>query len=111
MVDPARLVARPGSVQRRGMAKSPKKPTTAKPKKPPKVREDVNQFAFRVLQEATGQAPKTPDPDAGKDTAAVALGRKGGLKGGPARAKAMTKKARAASAKRAAAARWGKAVS
>ena len=84
------------------MAKQPKKP-----RKAPKVREDFARAAFRVVTEATGQAPKTPDPDAGKDPAAVSLGRKGGLKGGPARAKAMTPKQRAASAKKAAAARWG----
>lgn len=82
------------------MAKSPKKKPTAK--KPPKVRGDVNTLAFRIVQEATGQAPKTPDPDAGKDPAAVALGRKGGQ----ARAKAMSKKAKTASAKKAARARW-----
>lgn len=78
------------------------------PKKPAKAKLDLAQNAFRVVQEATGQAPKTPDPDAGKDPAAVALGRKGGLKGGKARAKSMTKKQRTASAKKAAAARWGK---
>jgi hypothetical protein len=82
------------------MAKSPKKKPTAK--KTPKVREDVNTLAFRIVQEATGQATKTPDPDAGKDPAAVSLGRKGGQ----ARAKAMTKKAKTASAKKAAKARW-----
>ena len=40
----------PGSVK--GMAKTPKK-------KPVKVREDLNQMAFRIVQEATGQAEKT----------------------------------------------------
>ena len=74
----------------------------------PKTRPDVNQTAFRVLQEATGAVPKTPDPDAGKDPAAVALGRKGGLKGGKARAANMIPKQRTAAAKKAAAARWGK---
>jgi hypothetical protein len=79
------------------MAKSPKKPGKARP--------DLNQIAFRIVQEATGQKPRTPDPDAGKNPAAVELGRRGGL----ARKKSMTKKARAASAKKAAAARWGEA--
>lgn len=79
------------------MAKSPKKP---------KPREDLNQLAARIVGEATGAKPKTPDPDAGKDPAAVSLGRKGGA----ARAKGMSKKARTASAKKAAAARWGKSV-
>ena len=88
------------------MAKQPKTPAkaTKKPaaKKKAKVREDVATTAFRVMREATGQVPKTPDPDAGKDPAAVSLGRRGGK----ARAKVMSKKARAASAKKAAAARW-----
>lgn len=86
------------------MAKSPKKKPGAKPKTKP----DLNQLAARIVAEATGEVPKTPDPDAGKDPAAVALGRKGGLKGGKARAKSMTKKERTASAKKAAAVRWGK---
>jgi hypothetical protein len=81
------------------MAKSPKKP---------KLRQDVNQLAHRIVTEATGAASKTTDPEAAKDPAAVALGRKGGLKGGKARAAKMTKKQRAASAKKAAAARWVK---
>ncbi len=72
----------------------------------PAGRPDFAQNAFRIVQEATGQAPKTPDPNAGKDPNAVALGRKGGLKGGKARAKKMTKKQRIASAKKAAEARW-----
>ncbi len=72
------------------------------PKKTPKLREDASTMAFRIVAEATGQAPKTPDPDAGKNPAAVALGRKGGK----ARASAMTKKSRSASAKKAAESRW-----
>ena len=78
------------------MAKQPAK------KKPVKVREDLNQLAARVLAEATGAAPRTPDPDAGKDPAAVALG----AKGGAARAKGMSKKKRSEAAKNAAKARW-----
>ena len=81
------------------MAKSPKK-------KVPKIREDASTMAYRIMLEATGQAPKTPDPDAGKDAAAVALGRKGGAKGGKARAANMTAKQRSKSAKKASAARW-----
>lgn len=77
------------------------------PKKKPKLREDASTMAFRIVAEATGQAEKTPDPDAGKDPAAVALGRKGGAKGGKARAARLTKAQRADSAKKAAAARWG----
>lgn len=44
----------------------------------------------------------------GKDPAAVALGRKGGLIGGKARAAAMSPKQRSAAAKKAARARWAK---
>jgi hypothetical protein len=47
--------------------------------------------------------PKTVE---GKDAAAVALGRKGGLKGGKARAAALTKKQRTEIARKGAAARW-----
>ena len=44
-----------------------------------------------------------------KDPAAVALGRKGGLKGGPARAAKMTPEERKESARKAVLARWAKA--
>jgi len=68
---------------------------------------DFNQLAATLVAEATGQIERV-DPDAGKDPAAVALGRKGGLKGGKARAKAMTAKERSESARQAAEARWTK---
>jgi hypothetical protein len=74
------------------------------PKKRPKVKSDLAQNAYRVMMEATGQLPKTPDPEASKNPHAVPLGRKGGN----ARAKAMGKTKRAASAKKAATARWGR---
>ena len=47
---------------------TPKKPKT------PKTREDVNTMAARIVAEAAGITPKSPDPDAGKDPAAVARG-------------------------------------
>ncbi len=78
------------------------------PKKIPKLREDANTLAFRIVAEATGQAPKTPDPDAGKDAAAVARGKHGGDKGGVARANKLTRKQRSDIARKAALARWGK---
>ncbi len=68
---------------------------------------DPNQIAKQIVDEATGEAP-TFDPDAGKDPAAVALGRKGGLKGGKARAAKLTKEQRVESARKAALARWKK---
>lgn len=45
----------------------------------------------------------------GKNPAVVALGRLGGLKGGKARAKKLTKKQRSEAAKKAAQAGWAKA--
>jgi len=72
---------------------------------------DMNQLGKAVVDIATGSAPPVPDLDAGKDPAAVALGRKGGLKGGKARAAKMTKKQRSEAAKKAAAARWKKKTS
>ena len=66
---------------------------------------DPNQLAKLVTDIATGAVEDTV-ADAGKDPAAVALGRKGGLKGGRARAARMTPAQRSESAKRAARARW-----
>lgn len=71
---------------------------------------DSNSLAFRIMQESTGQALKF-DPNEAEGTknpAAVALGRLGGLKGGHARAAALTKKRRVEIAAAASHARWGK---
>jgi hypothetical protein len=68
---------------------------------------DVNALAKQLVAEATGEAEPF-DPDAGKDPAAVALGRKGGLKGGKARAAKMTPEQRRGAARKAAQARWHK---
>lgn len=66
---------------------------------------DLNRLAASIVGDAVGE-PTLPDPDAGKDPAAVSLGRRGGLKGGKARAAKLTGEERAEIAKRAAAARW-----
>ena len=66
---------------------------------------DPNQLAKLIVDIATGEVEDTP-PDDGKDPAAVALGRKGGLKGGKARAAKMTAEERSESARRAATTRW-----
>lgn len=68
---------------------------------------DTNQLAKLVADIATGQAelPKTED---GKDPAAVALGRRGGLKGGKARAAKLSSRRLAEIARDAANARWKK---
>ena len=52
---------------------------------------------------------RPPDPTAEKNPAAVALGKLGGLKGGPARAKALSKASRKAIAQLGGKARWAKA--
>jgi len=70
---------------------------------------DSNEIAFRVVQESTrdrSEPPAPPPKKKRKNPAAVALGRKGGLKGGHARAASMTKAERSESARKAAAARW-----
>ena len=70
---------------------------------------DVNQLAHVIGEIATGQREDTPEPPTReKDPAAVALGRKGGLKGGKARAAGMTAEERSAAAKKAVEARWAK---
>jgi hypothetical protein len=58
--------------------------------------------AFRVVQEATEQTETKPK----KSFDAEALGRKGGLKGGKARAEKLTPEQRKEIAKIAASARW-----
>ena len=68
---------------------------------------DLNQLGKRILDEATGDAPKTPPP-APKNAAAVELGKLGGVKGGAARASKLAPEQRAAIAKKAAEARWKK---
>lgn len=66
---------------------------------------DPNKLAKLVVDVAAGEAEALP-VGAGKDPA-VALGRKGGLKGGKARAEKPTDEVRTESARRAARARWG----
>jgi len=68
---------------------------------------DVNELGRLIVDLATGNAQE-PNPDEGKDPAAVALGRKGGLKGGKARAAKLTAEQRSESARKAARARWSK---
>jgi hypothetical protein len=68
---------------------------------------DPNQLAKLITDIATGEV-EDQAPDTGKNPAAVELGRRGGLKGGRARAAKMTPEERAESARRAARARWAK---
>ena len=66
-------------------------------------RRDVNEIAFATLQQAIGAIPKG-EPD--RKAEAAEQGRKGGLKGGVARSKALSNEERSKIAKKAAAARW-----
>jgi hypothetical protein len=69
----------------------------------PKRPRDVNQLAKSIVDEATGQAEPVEDT---RDPLAVELGRRGGLKGGKARAAKLSPEERSAIARKAAAARW-----
>lgn len=73
---------------------------------------DLNQRAASTVARAIGEEPEVepvevpePTPEE-RHNAAVALGRLGGKKGGPARAKKLTKEQRSESARKAAQARW-----
>jgi hypothetical protein len=74
---------------------------------------DFNQIARKIVDQATSDKPAEPvkKPEKAKDPEAVERGRKGGLKGGNARAAKMTAEQRKASAKKAIHARWSKNVS
>ena len=69
---------------------------------------DLNALAASIVRDATDEDKTNEPPADGKDPAAVALGRKGGLKGGKARAAKLTPEQRSETARRAAAARWNK---
>jgi hypothetical protein len=76
--------------------------------KPTKRPRDLNQWAKRMVDIATGAASdraSTPE-EQGKDPAAVSLGRRGGLKGGKSRAASLTPEKRREIAQKAAASRW-----
>lgn len=64
-------------------------------------RKDFTQVAFAVVQQATGEAELEPEL-----TGKKADSRKGGLKGGKARAKKLTDEERSEIARKAAQARW-----
>jgi hypothetical protein len=72
---------------------------------------DPNQRAYQIMLESTGQTEKFEPHkpvDPLKNPNAVALGKLGGLKGGPARAESLTPRKRSQIAAKAAKARWGK---
>jgi len=69
---------------------------------PKRSSKDINETAFAIVQQSTGQA----EPRPAKNPAAVALGRLGGLKGGKARAEKLSPKRRKEIARKAAQTRW-----
>lgn len=73
----------------------------AKKKRP----RDVNELARQIVDEATGQV--SPEPTEAANSAAVELGRKGGLRGGAARAAKLSSEQRSEIARKAARSRWG----
>ncbi|MGA2381978.1 MAG: hypothetical protein ABSG61_00955 [Gemmatimonadales bacterium] len=75
-------------------------------RKPVKLRHDVNEVAFRTVQALLREIDKPLPPGEGeKNPEAVKRGRKGGKKGGTARAKKLSAKRRKQIARAAAKAR------
>lgn len=75
----------------------------------PKRPRDANQLAKIIVDLSVGEEQEPAFKQAvddGKNPAAVALGRKGGLKGGKARAKSLSAARRKEIARRAAQKRW-----
>lgn len=77
-------------------------------KKAAKLRPDVAETAFRVMQEAIGEQPKTLPPSERdeKNEDARVRGQKGGRIGGKVRAAKLSKEELRASATKAARTRW-----
>jgi hypothetical protein len=75
--------------------------------KPRKLPRDTNQRAQQVAKLLTEELTESPEPEPSAISAYLAeIGRKGGLRGGVARAKALSARKRSASAAKAAKARW-----
>jgi len=77
---------------------------SAMARKAPKRPRDPNQLARHILGVATGEIDEADEPQ----TAAQEFARRGGLKGGSARAEKLTPARRKEIASKAAAARWAK---
>lgn len=75
------------------------------PTRSSKMPADLNSLAAKIADMATNEQPPADD---GKDPHAVALGRKGGRKGGLARAEKLSPERRKEIAQKAAEKRWGK---
>lgn len=70
-----------------------------------KSNKDVNEIASRIRHETEDDADPGYEPSSASEAAKI-LGRLGGLRGGPARAKKLSKKRRSQIARDAARARW-----
>ena len=78
------------------------------PKRSSKGKKDVNEFAKSIVDQVADDVEPVEEPaEPEKNPAAVELGRLGGKKGGPARAKKLSAKRRSEIAKKAAQKRWG----
>jgi len=75
---------------------------------PKRSSKEINETAFSIVQQATGQSPTPQTSKPEKNPAAVALGRLGGIKGGKARAQNLSKARLKQIAEGAAKARWNK---
>lgn len=77
--------------------------------KPKKLARDSNERAHQISSLLTGEAKLPVEPQRSAVSAYLAdIGRKGGLKGGVARASALSPRKRSAIASRASKARWKK---
>lgn len=79
-----------------------------KPKKAGKNEQDVNRIAHRVITDTVGKAMFQDEFTNNVSKIMAYMGRLGGLKGGKARAEALSSEQRKSIAKKAAKARWGK---
>jgi hypothetical protein len=90
----------------------PRRSSTPKTKRPGTARDhDFATLARSVVEQAIGEkldGSPLPDPHAGKNPHAVALGKLGGRKGGKARAAKLSPAKRKAIARKAASVRWGR---
>lgn len=77
------------------------------PRRRRSLKKDMNEIAFAVVQASIGEGPRPlPPGQREKNPEAVSRGRKGGKKGGRARAEALTPGQRRAAARKAARSRW-----
>ena len=81
-----------------------------------KLPKDPNKLAYEIVRLSTEEPEEKPiEPEQPKERSPISeylaqIGRKGGLKGGPARAKKLSSKKRKEIAQKAAETRWKKAI-